>query len=63
MSKEYRTLTIGFTVKDCEDLPERDGEQMYADDVAEELATFIETGLRFWYATKGKDLLVTEPTL
>lgn len=61
MSKEFRQFTMGYTVLDYENLPEKDGEQMYADDVSEELGDVIWVAVREWYARRGKDLLACEP--
>lgn len=61
MSKTFQQFTMGYTVLDCEHLPEKDGEQMYADDVAEELADVIWAAVREWYERRGKDLLACEP--
>lgn len=61
MSKEMRNIGIGFTVHSSEHLPEKDGEQMYADDVATEMIDVINAALDTWYAQRGKDLLACEP--
>ncbi len=64
MSKEYRNLTLGFTVKDYEDLPlDGDGDQMHADDVVDELADHLNYALKLWYAQRGHELLTSEPML
>lgn len=63
MSREYRNLSIGFTVLDYEHLPEKEGEQMYADDVVEELAGVLEDAVKYWYSVRGKNLLASEPIL
>lgn len=62
MSRTFQQFTMGYTVRDCEDLPEKDGEQMYADDVAEELGDVIWAAVREWYEVRGRVLLACEPT-
>lgn len=57
MSKEFRSLSYGFTVLDCEDLPPG----WYADDVVNELDDVIQEAISVWYNTRGYQLLTGEP--
>lgn len=61
MSKELHRIGIAFTVHCYEHLPEKDGEQMYADDVCAELSDVIEAAVMDWYRNRGKELLACEP--
>lgn len=61
MSKEFRQFSMGYTVLSCDNLPEKDGEQMYADDVTEELSDVVWAAVSEWYERRGKDLLACEP--
>lgn len=62
MSAELRGLSIAFTVRTPDHLPKLpNGEQMYADDVSEELSDVVWAAVREWYASRGKDLLRCEP--
>ena len=63
MSKELRQLTVAFTVHSSEHLPMKSGEQMYADDVHDEVRDVISTALAAWYGARGHELLACEPTL
>jgi hypothetical protein len=63
MGREFRRLSVAFTVHKPERLPLLpDGEHMDADDVANEISGVIKEALTAWYATRGKDLLACEPT-
>lgn len=61
MSKELRRIEIACTVHSPDHLPVKDGEQMYADDVVEEMRDAIEAALNAWYGQRGNQLLATEP--
>jgi len=61
MSKELRHIGIACTVHSPEHLPTKDGEQMYADDVVEEMQDVIGAALDAWYQQRGRELLATEP--
>lgn len=63
MSKELRQLTVAFTVHNSEHLPLKDGEQMYADDVHDEISDVVGSALAAWYEARGRELLACEPTL
>jgi hypothetical protein len=63
MSREFRQITIGFTVNKLEHLPVKDGEQMYADDVHSELRDVVSAAVTAWYQSRGVDLLACEPDL
>jgi hypothetical protein len=56
-------LTVGFTVHKSEHLPAKDGQPMYADDVAEEVAAVVTQALEAWYRARGVELLAVEPTV
>ena len=61
MSKEYRSISLGFTVLDCEDLPAKNGVPMYADDVAEEISEVVKAAVWKWHQERGHLLLACEP--
>lgn len=61
MSKERRHVEVAFTILDCEDLPTRDGETMYADDVEIEVRDVVEAALASWYQQRGHQLLASPP--
>lgn len=61
MSKELRHIKIACTVHSSDNLPEKNGEQMYADDVIEEMQDVIGVALDTWYQQRGRELLATEP--
>lgn len=61
MSKTYMSFSVGFTSYDSDRLPEKDGERMYADDVAEELRDVVQAAVTAWYRQRGHQLLVCEP--
>ncbi|MBX9392260.1 hypothetical protein K4749_01265 [Streptomyces sp. TRM72054] len=63
MSKTYMSFSVGFTANSPDNLPERDGEQMYADDVAEEMRDEVNAALTAWYQQRGHQLLACEPTV
>lgn len=63
MSREFRQLTVAFTVHKSENLPLKDGEQMYADDVCAEISDVIGAALSDWYHARGHELLAGEPIL
>lgn len=50
-----------FTVSKSEHLPEKNGEPMYADDVAEEVRDVVGAALTAWYAERGHLMLECEP--
>jgi hypothetical protein len=61
MSKTHMSFSVGFTALDPEDLPEKNGEQMYADDVAAELSDAVQAAVTAWYEQRGQQLLACEP--
>lgn len=61
MSKERRGVEVSFTVLDCEDLPLKDGQTMYADDVEIEARDVVQAALTAWYQERGHQLLACEP--
>jgi hypothetical protein len=61
MSRERHSVEVNFVVNKPEHLPSKNGEQMYADDVAHELREVVGKAVDAWYRTRGKDLLDTEP--
>lgn len=61
MSKEFRSVSFAFTVNDYERLPEKNGEQMYADDVVDELYDVLCDAIDQWYAERGHELLASPP--
>jgi hypothetical protein len=61
MSRELRTAIVAFTVHKPEHLSLKNGEQMYADDVAEEVMDAVQQALTAWYAERGNLLLACEP--
>lgn len=63
MSKEQRSVQIGLVVNDFENLPLKHGEQMYADDVVEEVAAIVHVAVTTWYQIRGHALLACEPIL
>ncbi|MBV6697467.1 hypothetical protein KV557_10055 [Kitasatospora aureofaciens] len=63
MSRELRHVEVTVTVLDCEHLPAKDGQQMYADDVVQEIRDVMAAALTGWYEQRGHDLLAYEPDL
>lgn len=63
MSRELRHLQVAFTVNKPEHLPEKNGEQMYADDVYIELREVVTAAVDAWYLNRGHELLACEPLL
>lgn len=61
MSKELRRVEISCTVHSPDHLPVKDGEQMYADDVVEEMREALGAALDDWYRRRGHELLTHEP--
>lgn len=61
MSKELRRIAISCTVHSSEHLPAKDGEQMYADDVIEEMRDAVQAAVTAWYEQRGNQLLACEP--
>ncbi|MHB9857634.1 hypothetical protein [Streptomyces sp. YIM S03343] len=61
MSKELRRIEIACTVHSSDRLPTKDGEQMYADDVVEEMRELLGAALDDWYRRRGHELLAVEP--
>lgn len=61
MSRELRHVEVAFTVNKPEHLSFKDGEQMYADDVAEEVRDMVNAALKTWYEARGSELLACEP--
>ncbi len=56
-------ISVGLTALDPDHLPEKDGEQMYSDDVAAEVSDVVSAALSAWYAQRGRWLLAGEPTV
>jgi hypothetical protein len=63
MSHELRHVEVTVTVLDCEHLPEKNSQQMYADDVMGEIRDVIAGALTGWYEQRGHDLLAHEPII
>jgi hypothetical protein len=61
VSRELRHVEVAVTVLDCEHLPEKHGQQMYADDVVQEIRDIVAAALTGWYEQRGHDLLAHEP--
>ena len=61
MSKTQLDVKVSFVVLDCEDLPPKDGEPMYADDVEVEVRDVVEAAMTVWYRQRGHLLLSHEP--
>ncbi|MFM9542311.1 hypothetical protein [Streptomyces turgidiscabies] len=61
MSKEQRDLKIAFTVHSPDNLPFKDGEQMYADDVEIEIRDVVERAVAEWYQQGGHQLVTYDP--
>lgn len=61
MSKERRGVEVAFTVHSPDNLPLKDGEQMYADDVEIEVREAVERAVTEWYQQRGHQLLTHEP--
>ncbi|MDX3516036.1 hypothetical protein PV755_45315 [Streptomyces caniscabiei] len=61
MSKTLTGFNVSFTVHSSEHLPEKNGEQMYADDVTDEIRTVVQGAVAQWYEQRGKELLACEP--
>ncbi|MGW0821821.1 hypothetical protein [Streptomyces sp. NPDC002845] len=61
MSKEARHIEIACTVHSPDNLPLKDGEQMYADDVIGEMQDVVSAALTEWYQQRGHQLLTHEP--
>lgn len=61
MSRELRHIEITCTVHKPEHLPEKNGQQMYADDVITELHDVVTTAVNGWYQRRGHELLACEP--
>jgi hypothetical protein len=55
------SFSVGFTAHSSEHLPVKDGEQMYADDVADELRAVVQAAVAEWYEQRGSELLACEP--
>jgi hypothetical protein len=60
MSKTLTGFNVSFTVYSSEHLPEKNGEQMYADDVADEVRAVVRRRQRR-YEQRGRELLACEP--
>jgi len=63
LSKEQRHIQVGLVVNDYENLPLKHGEQMYADDVVEEVTAIVNVAVTTWYQIRGHSLLACEPIL
>lgn len=61
MARERRSLEVSILVSKSDHLPQKNGEQMYADDVVQELREVLGKAVDAWYQTRGKELLDTEP--
>lgn len=61
MSKTLTGFNVSFTVHSSEHLPEKNGEQMYADDVADEVRGIVRAAVTEWYEQRGRELLACEP--
>jgi len=63
VSKTYMSFSVGFTANSPDHLPVKDGEPMYADDVAEEISDIVQAALTAWYRQRGHQLLACEPNV
>jgi hypothetical protein len=61
VSREQRHVEVTFTVNDPDHLPPKDGQQLYADDVAGELYDAVQAAVDRWYEQRGRELLACEP--
>lgn len=61
MSKTSTGFNVSLLVHSVDNLPEKDGEQMYADDVTAEAREVVEAAITRWYEERGKELLACEP--
>lgn len=61
MSKELHDFEIVAIVHSVDNLPLKDGEQMYADDVVQEMREVVIAALDEWYQQRGHELLTHEP--
>lgn len=61
MSKELRGFDVSAIVHSPDNLPLKDGQQMYADDVVEEMREAVTSALDEWYRRRGHELLTHEP--
>ncbi|WP_329292865.1 hypothetical protein [Streptomyces pseudovenezuelae] len=61
MSKEQRHVTVAFTVHSPDNLPLRDGQQMYADDVEVEVRDAVQAAVTEWYQSRGNELVTYDP--
>lgn len=61
MSKEQRDLKVVFTVHSPDNLPSKDGKQMYADDVEAEVNDVVTAAIEAWYRQRGRELVTFEP--
>ena len=61
MSKERRGFEVVVTVHSVDNLPLKDGEQMYADDVETEMRDVVTAALNEWYQRRGHELLTHAP--
>jgi len=61
VSKELRDIKVAFTVHSPDNLPLKDGEQMYADDVEVGLRDAVQAAVTAWHAQRGHELVTHEP--
>jgi hypothetical protein len=61
VSRELRHVEVTVITEKPENLPIKDGQHMYADDVVDELRTAVQTAVDRWYAERGHELLACEP--
>lgn len=61
MSRELRHVEVVVTTEKPEHLPVKDGRQMYADDVVDELRAAVRGAVDRWYGERGHELLACEP--
>lgn len=61
MSKEQRDVKVLFTVHSPDNLPLKDGQQMYADDVEGELRDIVQAAVTEWYQQRGNQLVTYDP--
>jgi hypothetical protein len=61
VSKTQLDVKVSFVALDCEELPKKDGQTMYADDVEVEVRDVVEAAVTDWYRRRGHALVSFEP--
>lgn len=57
MARELHSIEVTFIVRKPEDLPETNGEPMYAEHVCNEIRDVITTAVEQWHRDRGHELL------